>query len=81
MSRGGPRTGAGRPKGSRSVGTAALLQALEAAPPADLMRQLSDLAEDPARPTEARLEALRRLFGWFAARTALAPAPIPIKDA
>jgi predicted DNA-binding transcriptional regulator AlpA len=68
MPRGGKRSGAGRPRGSRNKITLSLLHWIRQSKQPDLLSQLSSVANNRDVPIDVRLDALRRLFGWAAAR-------------
>lgn len=68
MPRGGYRPGGGRPRGARDRVNSELIEHMAASGAADMIGQLTAVAEAPYVPAKMRLEALRRLFGWFASQ-------------
>ncbi len=68
MPRGGYRPGAGRPRGARDRVNTVLIDHMAATGAPDLVGQLSAVAEAQSVPVATRLEALRRLFAWFASQ-------------
>jgi hypothetical protein len=71
----------GRPAGSRSPHTRALIRAIAATGTDDLVLALSRVIEDTAQPVDVRCEAARHLAGASIARiVAAASPPAPVTD-
>lgn len=71
MPAGGPRTGSGRPKGSKNKprpSTERLVEHLGMSASEFILEDLLAVVDDPAVPTDVRLEASRHLFTLYVAR-------------